>query len=235
MPNFRLDEFLAKDKMGDIGQRIKQLREKLGLSQSKFAEKIGKSRIGVAQWEAGKRTPDESTLKLIAKEFNVNEEWLKTGEGKMFVKELPATSKEEYIEVPLYDIYASAGEGIANYEETPKPIKIDEWFARMVLGLSSTNGVFLIKAYGDSMYPTIKSGDYLIGRFWEYEGFLLEGAVYIFRIGNELFIKRFRRDRANKKLIFTADNPNYESIIISEDEQEEIVIIGRMLKNLADL
>ena len=75
--------------MSDIGQRIKQLREKLGLSQREFAEKIGKSRIGVAQWEAGKRTPDESTLKLIAKEFGVSEEWLKTGEGEVFVKKPP--------------------------------------------------------------------------------------------------------------------------------------------------
>lgn len=222
--------------MENIGQRIKELRKMLGLTQKEFANRIGKSTISIAKWEAGDRTPDESTLKLIAKEFNVNEEWLKSGEGEMFVEGLPITSEEkEYIEIPLYDVYASAGEGITNYEETPKPIKIDEWFARMVLGLSSTSGIFLIKAYGDSMYPTIKSGDYLIGRFWEYEGFLLEGAVYIFRIGNELFIKRFRRDRANKKLIFTADNPNYESIIISEEEQEEIVIIGRMLKNLADL
>lgn len=221
--------------MENIGQRIKELRKMLGLTQKEFANRIGKSTISIAKWEAGDRTPDESTLKLIAKEFGVSEEWLKTGEGEILVKGLPASGEDEYIEIPLYDVYASAGTGIINYQEAPKPIKIDEWFARMVLGLSSTNGLFLVKAYGDSMHPTIKSGDFLIGRFWEYEGFLLEGAVYILRIGNELFVKRFRRDRANKKLIFSPDNPNYEDIVIPEEEQENLVIIGRILKNLADL
>ena len=72
------------ENMENIGQRIKQLRKMLGLTQKEFAEKIGKSTISIAKWEAGDRTPDESTLKLIAKEFNIDEEWLKTGEGEMF-------------------------------------------------------------------------------------------------------------------------------------------------------
>ncbi|HIQ50185.1 MAG TPA: XRE family transcriptional regulator, partial [Nanoarchaeota archaeon] len=72
--------------MENIGQRIKQLRKMLKLSQKEFAEKIGKSLRAVQNWEYGQRTPDESTVKLIAKEFNVNEEWLKTGEGEMFTK-----------------------------------------------------------------------------------------------------------------------------------------------------
>jgi len=72
--------------MNGIGQRIKELRKILGLTQKEFANRIGKSTISIAKWEAGDRTPDESTLKLISKEFNVSEEWLKTGEGEIFIK-----------------------------------------------------------------------------------------------------------------------------------------------------
>lgn len=72
--------------MKDIGQRIKELRKMLGLTQKEFANRIGKGFRAVQEYEAGRRTPDESTLKLIAKEFGVSEEWLKTGEGEVFVK-----------------------------------------------------------------------------------------------------------------------------------------------------
>ena len=80
--------------MENVGQRIKQLRKMLGLTQKEFAEKIGKATISISKWEAGDRTPDESTLKLIAKEFNVNEQWLKTGEGEIFVSKLPEFANE---------------------------------------------------------------------------------------------------------------------------------------------
>ncbi|ACO03934.1 MAG TPA: XRE family transcriptional regulator [Persephonella sp.] len=73
--------------MENIGQRIKQLRKMLGLSQREFAEKIGKSLRAVQNWEYEQRTPDESTLRLISQTFGVNLDWLKTGEGEMWVKD----------------------------------------------------------------------------------------------------------------------------------------------------
>ncbi|RUM51170.1 MAG: hypothetical protein DSY47_00045 [Hydrogenothermus sp.] len=228
--------------MENIGQRIKQLRKMLGLSQREFAEKIGKSLNAVQKWESGDRIPSEPALKLIAKEFNVNEEWLKTGEGEMFagVPQLQTSmhfqkSFKEYFQVSFYDIYASAGNGVEAIESEPKPIQIDRLFAQAILGISSGNGLFMIQAYGDSMYPTIKPGDYLIGKFYEYENFLLEGSIYVFRIGNELFVKRFKKDRKGNKLIFKSDNPEYNDIEITEDQQAEIKIIGRILVNLSKL
>ena len=235
--------------MNNVGQRIKELRKMLGLSQREFAERIGKSLNAIQKWESGDRIPSEPALKLIAKEFGVSEEWLKTGEGEMFqpgiipTKEgiahaYTATFRPEehnYIQIPYYDIYASAGEGIEALETEPKPIKIDMGFARIFLGVSSNKGLFMIQAYGDSMYPSIKPGDYLVGRFWEFEPFLLEGSVYVFRIENELFVKRFKRDRKGNKLIFKSDNPEYNDIEITEDQQAEIKIIGRILVNLSKL
>lgn len=221
--------------MNNIGKRIKQLRKMLDLSQEEFGKKIGKSASAIARYESGSREIDESTLKLIAKEFGVSEEWLKTGEGEMLIEAPAAAAKGNYLQVSYYDIYASAGEGIEAVESEPKPIQIDKLFAQAILGISSGNGLFMIQAYGDSMYPTIKPGDYLVGRFWEFEPFLLEGSVYVFRIENELFVKRFKRDRKGNKLIFKSDNPEYNDIEITEDQQSEIKIIGRILVNLSKL
>lgn len=64
--------------------RLKELRKKLNLTMEKFGEKIGIKKNTVSQLESGKNNITESTIKLICSTFNVNEDWLRTGEGEMF-------------------------------------------------------------------------------------------------------------------------------------------------------
>lgn len=65
--------------------RIVLLRKTLGYSQEKFAQELNLSRNFINQIEAGKKNPSERTILDICREFNVNEEWLRTGEGEMFI------------------------------------------------------------------------------------------------------------------------------------------------------
>ena len=67
-----------------MNERIKELRKALGLTQQKFAERIGVKQNTVAQYEIGRNEPTDTVLNLICREFAVNEEWLRTGEGEMF-------------------------------------------------------------------------------------------------------------------------------------------------------
>jgi len=69
-------------------ERIKILRKSLKLSQSSFGEKIGVSRDVIKNLELNLVDVKEHFIKLICNEFNVNEDWLRTGEGEMF-KEVP--------------------------------------------------------------------------------------------------------------------------------------------------
>lgn len=68
-----------------MGERIKELRKALGLTQQKFAEKIGSVQNTITGYETGRRTPSNQVISLICREFNVNEAWLRTGEGEMLV------------------------------------------------------------------------------------------------------------------------------------------------------
>ena len=70
-----------------LKERIKELRERLGLTQQKFSDRIGLKRQTIAAYEVGKIEPSDSTLLLLCKEFNVNEEWLRTGKGEIFLPE----------------------------------------------------------------------------------------------------------------------------------------------------
>lgn len=62
--------------------RIKQIRNSLGLTQQKFADRLGLKRQTIAAYEIGNIKPSDSTIILICKEFNINKEWLENGEGE---------------------------------------------------------------------------------------------------------------------------------------------------------
>ena len=70
-----------------MNERIKELRKALGLTQAEFAERIGLKRNTVTTYEMGRNEPISSVISLICREFKVNEEWLRTGEGEMFSSE----------------------------------------------------------------------------------------------------------------------------------------------------
>lgn len=73
--------------------RIKALRKALSLNQTDFGSKIGVKQSAVAAYESGSRTPLDSVIVSICREFGVNERWLRTGEGEMLMH----LSREEEI------------------------------------------------------------------------------------------------------------------------------------------
>ena len=69
-----------------MGDRLRELRKVLGLSGEKFGERIGIGRSAVSNLEAGRNNLTEPMILAICREFDVNETWLRTGEGEMFLK-----------------------------------------------------------------------------------------------------------------------------------------------------
>ena len=67
-----------------MNTRISNIRKSLGLTQEKFADRIGLTRNFVWMIEKGDRVPSDRTISDICREFNVSETWLRTGEGEMF-------------------------------------------------------------------------------------------------------------------------------------------------------
>lgn len=73
-------------------ERIKQLRKTKKLTQIEFGERIGVKGNTITNYETGLRNPTDAVILSICREFNVDEKWLRTGEGEMF---LPVTRNEE--------------------------------------------------------------------------------------------------------------------------------------------
>ncbi len=69
-----------------MNERIKELRKALGLTLDKFGERLGVSKVAISLIENGKNSLTDQMFKSICREFNVREEWLRSGNGEMFVQ-----------------------------------------------------------------------------------------------------------------------------------------------------
>lgn len=67
-------------------ERVKELRKSLGLTQEKFGERVGVKKNTISQIESGVNGVTDQLRLSVCREFNVNEDWLRTGEGEMFVE-----------------------------------------------------------------------------------------------------------------------------------------------------
>ena len=73
--------------MSTINERIFDLRKRLGLSQTEFADKIGSSRGVIANIDGNKTTPSPIVIMAICREFRVSRVWLENGTGEMLLPE----------------------------------------------------------------------------------------------------------------------------------------------------
>lgn len=67
-----------------MNTRIKELRKTLGLSGEKFGAKLGVKRSAISDIETGRNNLSEQMILSICLAYNVNEDWLRTGNGDMF-------------------------------------------------------------------------------------------------------------------------------------------------------
>lgn len=90
------------------GERVREVRKSLGLTLEKFGEKIGMKKNSVSQIENGKNNVTDANVKAICREFNISEEWLRTGSGNMRipVEDEAAAAVSDLVEKsnPLYDV-----------------------------------------------------------------------------------------------------------------------------------
>lgn len=89
-----------------MNERIKELRKAVGLTQQEFADRLNINRGAIANYEIGRNEPISAIISLICKEFNVNENWLRTGEGEMFIQ-LP---EEDEVAAYVSDLLEDDGE-----------------------------------------------------------------------------------------------------------------------------
>ena len=93
--------------MGSINERIIMLRKHLDLTQEKFAQKLNLTRTAISTIERGANNVTDRTISDICQKFNVNEDWLRTGDGEMFN---PASSVDTELVEAVAEVVQSDNE-----------------------------------------------------------------------------------------------------------------------------
>lgn len=68
-----------------LNTRLKAIRKSVSLSQEEFGKKLGITGAAISKIESGNRNVTEQMTLAIIREFDVNEQWLRIGEGEMFL------------------------------------------------------------------------------------------------------------------------------------------------------
>jgi transcriptional regulator with XRE-family HTH domain len=96
--------------METVNDRIKKIRIMLGLAQNEFAKQIFISKSYYGDIELGNQAANDRIIHLVSVQFNINKEWLKTGEGEIFNGAPPDLKLGRLIE-----IYNSLDEQLQEY------------------------------------------------------------------------------------------------------------------------
>ena len=221
----------------NLGEKIFALREEQGITQEELAKELNITSRTLQNYEYGISEPKFDTIKQLSKLFNVNIDFFTSSNDvvsqnkkdvvssrKPVVSPKNSTVKKQDLKlsqdnfsVPYFDdVYASAGGGYINDENSSKSLEFSKSFIRDYLGTTEFSRLNVIKSKGDSMEPTIPKNALLFIRL----GDVKEGQICVARIDDELYVKRLQK-RPVVKLI--SDNPDYDPITLHEDEDFELI------------
>ena len=127
-----------------MNTRIKLLRTALGLTLAQFGAKIGMSVGGLSDIERGRNAVQERTIKLILSSFpQVNESWLRDGEGDMF----RSVTDDQWLEDILAEMHFPdiVNEYIRTYAKCPPDVQeaLDKYMRLFVKDLLAKRGLAL--------------------------------------------------------------------------------------------
>lgn len=202
-------------------------------TQKEFAEKAGLdptvvSRMLYPVGKPNKRNIGEQAARQIEDALKISRGWMDglSPASNMDIG-VPAHNADTY-RVEVLDLTVSAGPGsfmISEFVEVLHAIEFTTEYAHSLFGNRSHNDVKVMTVDGDSMCPTIQSGDRLFFDI-SVRNFQTDG-VYSFVYGKTFHVKRLQMQ--GDKLAVLSDNPAYEKWYIKEDNQDQLYVMGKAL------
>ncbi|BCT15471.1 TPA: helix-turn-helix transcriptional regulator [Kluyvera cryocrescens] len=202
-------------------------------TQREFAEQAGLDPTVVSRmlYPAGKphkRNIGEQSARQIEEALKISRGWL-DGMGPAAHNGVNVTvPNNDVFRVEVLDLTVSAGPGtymLSDYVEVLYAIEFTSEHARSLFGNRTPEDVKVMTVNGDSMTPTLSSGDRLFVdtsiRHFQTDG------VYSFVFGRTFHVKRLQMQ--GNKLAVLSDNPAYEKWYIEENSQDQLYVMGKAL------
>lgn len=190
------------------------------------AEALGINQLTLATMKNRAKIPYKEILEFCAKrKISIN--WLLFDQ---VVESLQAET-DKFAKVHYFrDIYASAGGGAFNEENEGEMMYLDEEIVLKLGGLGAIKHIQAINVLGDSMEPTLLSGD-IVFINKEHKNALKSG-IYVVSTPVGLFIKRLQL-HANGMVALVSDNESYAPEMIQSNDVEVIgKVVGKLSANV---
>ena len=210
-----------------IGDRIKSLRKSKGYNMRQMASALNLPYTTYVNYEKGAREPNSEQLILISKYFGVSIDYLMGRTDVPFTEETSENIFEKYPniqplpemrKVPLLGAIA-CGEPIYREE--------DEWISLP----NDINADFCLRCVGDSMINArINDGDIV---FIQACDIVDNGQIAAVSIDNEVTLKGVYYYPEKNKLVLNPENPAYEPFVYTNEELNDIRILGKAVAFLS--
>jgi transcriptional regulator with XRE-family HTH domain len=212
----------------NYGEKIKTLRESLNKTQPEFTELTGISLSTLKKVEGGFSNVGISVIDKIITTPSLEKHilWFMTGKDSLNMEPMN-NLKTGHVNLPFYEVRASAGDGaLVEAEEQTHLISFEpEWLDKEI-GVNPKE-VFLMLVDGDSMYPTLKNGAMIMVNR-NFNG--LSDGIYVMRHDHNLLVKRLQM-LPGGIIKVKSDNDMYEPWEINKEHLNgtDIELIGRVV------
>ncbi|MDH5525570.1 MAG: hypothetical protein OEY01_16505 [Desulfobulbaceae bacterium] len=214
--------------------KLKKAREYLGKNQKEMASLVGSGYRSWQGYEQGQSVPGGKVFDSLSKlGFNIN--WFFGNEVPMLLAEqttatpksgTPTEAGGDFVHIPRYEVTASAGAGsVIHSEQVVDYLSFKTEWVRNSLGVS-VRDLALISVIGDSMEPTLSEGDVVLIDMTTRS--VLDGSIYVLQLNGGLLVKRIQR-KLDGSIVVKSDNNRYDPEIVSEDKDDQLKIVGRVV------
>lgn len=207
------------------GERIRSLMTDREITARELSRRIGVSHVTIGKWLKDEFLPSGENLESLANYFSVTPAFIlfgETGVGGVQSVEI----NEEEVSIPVVDVRASCGYGIVSPSVTlVKMFRVARaWLATRLITGANISALHIITADGDSMSPSIQSGDFAFVDTTQTR--INADALFAVQYGGSIFIKRVML-RADGGVDLISDNSKYP--IQNVEDPESLRVVGRVV------
>ena len=216
-----------------LSDRIIFARKLKGFKQKELAEILKVSLPTMNHYESGKRAPSSELLSQIAKTLGCDPGWLLTGEGQAEKNEvlpnepIPSSLLNDFVLLPRYNIESSvAGGSVIHSEQIVDHLAFKLSWVSKEIG-TDPNNLLLIHSVGDSMEPTLCSGDLLLVD--RNKARMKGDGIYLINFDNGLIVKRLEW-MMDGTVVIRGDNTSVSrEQKLTAIEMEKLNLLGRVV------
>ncbi|MCB5285510.1 MAG: XRE family transcriptional regulator [Candidatus Cloacimonetes bacterium] len=196
-----------------LAQRLKLVRTSVSATQKKLSEVLGCSQAKVSDYESGKLSISNIDLSKIANTYNINLNWLITGEGQMYNN---VRAREGSIDLLRLPVLGDIAAGV--------PFEFVQDEANELLDVPATlltlpPPYWVFRVDGESMLPVIQPGDYVV-LSTNWHGIKLDGRVCAFRTADGITLKQYVLDHRHRTAWLWPINSSYKPVAFNRDTDD---------------